>query len=217
MASRLSIAEGGSPGTSLESSAHVLYRFFAADGVLLYVGITCNPSRRFEKHGDDKPWWLEVARIELQQFADRVAVLAAERTAIATEQPRYNVRLTTPRDPARPERRASTPRVTLPCALEVGEVYALGLRDGTCRVGLVSDESNEDGIVLTLYSWLMGDFNLADEWVSAEEIAQWRKADWKLWKEEGQTRSGWFIEAGTKVFDMDPLADFQTDWQRRPR
>ena len=70
---------------------HALYRFFDAEGRLLYIGISMNPPYRFGQHADDKPWWAEVARIAMETFPDRSAVLAAERRAIQTEQPLYNV------------------------------------------------------------------------------------------------------------------------------
>lgn len=70
---------------------HCLYRFFDSDGDLLYVGITMNPAARWPKHSSGKHWWTEVETITLETFASREAVLAAEREAIKTEQPRYNI------------------------------------------------------------------------------------------------------------------------------
>lgn len=70
---------------------HVLYRFYDASGALLYVGITCNPSGRFQRHKKTKLWWHSVARIEMEQYPDRAALAAAERAAIHVEHPRHNV------------------------------------------------------------------------------------------------------------------------------
>ena len=72
------------------STTHALYRFWAADGALLYVGITINPGRRWRAH-QRREWWHEVASITVETHPDRPAVLAAERAAIATEHPRCNV------------------------------------------------------------------------------------------------------------------------------
>lgn len=72
---------------------HTLYRFYGFDGALLYVGITQNPSRRFEKHKGEKSWWSEISRIELEQHPTRDALATAEREAIKTEKPHYNDRL----------------------------------------------------------------------------------------------------------------------------
>lgn len=74
-----------------DSRPHALYRFFDAEGVLLYIGITADVPARFQKHRDDKPWWGEVARIAMEPFPDRPSVLAAERRAIKAEMPRWNV------------------------------------------------------------------------------------------------------------------------------
>lgn len=69
----------------------VLYRFYAADGSLLYVGKTVNPASRFDEHGRVAVFYPETTTITLQRgFADHEALLAAELAAIAAEQPRYN-------------------------------------------------------------------------------------------------------------------------------
>lgn len=70
---------------------HVLYRMYDASRRLLYVGLTMNVSQRFATHRGEKPWWPSVATIQLQHFATRSEVEAAERAAINAEQPRYNV------------------------------------------------------------------------------------------------------------------------------
>jgi predicted GIY-YIG superfamily endonuclease len=75
----------------MTDQAHALYRFFDADGVLLYIGITADVPARFKKHRDQKPWWNDVARIAIEQFPDRESVLAAEKRAIKAEQPRWNI------------------------------------------------------------------------------------------------------------------------------
>jgi predicted GIY-YIG superfamily endonuclease len=85
---------------------HALYRFFAADGSLLYVGITCDVGGRWKQHSKDKPWWTEVVGCTLEHFDDRVSVLAAEQAAIQTERPRYNIVHNRPRLP-KPRRRAT--------------------------------------------------------------------------------------------------------------
>ncbi len=72
-------------------STHALYRFFGSADQLLYIGITLNPASRFTQHRHDKPWWAEVARITLEPYPTREAVIAAERRAIGNEQPIHNV------------------------------------------------------------------------------------------------------------------------------
>lgn len=71
----------------------MLYRMFSAEDELLYVGLTCNPTRRMENHSSSKPWWSTVARIEMEHFPDRPSVKAAERAAIKSEKPAHNIRM----------------------------------------------------------------------------------------------------------------------------
>lgn len=81
-----------SPGPMpLEVRPHALYRFFNAGGALLYVGITAALPTRLANHRDEKPWWTEVARVTVEHYPNREAVLAAELAAIKSEHPRYNI------------------------------------------------------------------------------------------------------------------------------
>lgn len=68
-----------------------LYRFFNRSNELLYIGITNRIPRRLDEHGDDKPWYLEVARVEVEHHPDRHSALRAEKNAIHAERPRYNI------------------------------------------------------------------------------------------------------------------------------
>ena len=67
-----------------------LYRFFAADGRLLYVGISMNFRARLDKHRR-RTWWPEVADQSLEWFPDRESAQRAERRAIHDENPAYNL------------------------------------------------------------------------------------------------------------------------------
>jgi hypothetical protein len=71
----------------------VVYRCFAADGQLLYVGQTIRASVRFADHRRDTPWWPEVARTTVEKFPTVSEALSAELLAIQDEQPLYNVAL----------------------------------------------------------------------------------------------------------------------------
>lgn len=79
------------PAPGAQADEHALYRFFGADGSLLYVGISLQPFRRMGQHRSDKSWWGEVATVAIERHPDRPSVLAAERRAIKAENPRYNV------------------------------------------------------------------------------------------------------------------------------
>lgn len=75
----------------LDDQPTALYRFFAADGALLYVGITVDLEKRWSGHQSNKPWWPDVAEKTVQWYDDRPSALAAEAEAIKTELPRHNV------------------------------------------------------------------------------------------------------------------------------
>ncbi|MFI6105818.1 hypothetical protein [Streptomyces sp. NPDC051310] len=68
-----------------------LYRMYDAADRLLYIGITCNQSQRWEQHRDKSAWWPLVVRKELTSLPNRQAALAAERAAILAEEPAHNV------------------------------------------------------------------------------------------------------------------------------
>lgn len=68
-----------------------LYRLHDAEGVLLYVGITTDPDRRFAEHAAGKHWWPQVARKSVEWYPDRFAAEIAEEAAIKAKNPRHNV------------------------------------------------------------------------------------------------------------------------------
>lgn len=70
---------------------HRLYRMFDQNGDLIYVGITCNPPARIKQHSKEKEWFSEVTHITLEPFRTRHELEEAEKHAIRTERPKYNV------------------------------------------------------------------------------------------------------------------------------
>lgn len=73
------------------SERTALYRLFAADDALLYVGVAEDPEWRWSQHSKEKIWWPQVARKEVQWYPSRDAAEAAEWTAIHEELPTYNL------------------------------------------------------------------------------------------------------------------------------
>lgn len=67
-----------------------LYRFFDADGNLLYVGASSNAPARLEQHRRDKSWWSQVASCTMEHYEHRYLAVAAEVHAIREEKPRHN-------------------------------------------------------------------------------------------------------------------------------
>lgn len=68
----------------------VLYRHFDADGLLLYVGITNNPTRRLAEHKCRAIWRNEIDRVDVKWIGDRADALEAEAKAIREERPIFN-------------------------------------------------------------------------------------------------------------------------------
>ena len=68
-----------------------LYRHFDSEGRLLYVGISINPMIRFTQHKAEKDWIDEVKSITIDQFNSRKDAIYAEKKAIESEKPKYNI------------------------------------------------------------------------------------------------------------------------------
>jgi predicted GIY-YIG superfamily endonuclease len=85
------VADVGTPSFAGDSREQWLYRLYAADGALLYIGVTQCGEERFADHRKSKSWWPEVASTTRQVYATREEVLVAERHAIYREKPRYNI------------------------------------------------------------------------------------------------------------------------------
>jgi predicted GIY-YIG superfamily endonuclease len=67
-----------------------LYRHYDRDGILLYVGITDDMTRRSKEHARDKEWWSRVEDTRVQYVESRKHAEALERVAILYEKPAYN-------------------------------------------------------------------------------------------------------------------------------
>jgi len=67
-----------------------VYRLRTTDGGLLYVGTTWKAKDRWRVHRKTKPWWSQVASVDLECYPDDRTAHEAEYTAITTEAPRHN-------------------------------------------------------------------------------------------------------------------------------
>lgn len=69
----------------------MLYRYFDRHGRLLYVGVTTLPEEREFQHRCDSGFSVYVAFVEYERYPSTEAALAAERVAIQTEVPVFNL------------------------------------------------------------------------------------------------------------------------------
>jgi predicted GIY-YIG superfamily endonuclease len=83
--------------TPVVNPVEILYRLRAANGDLLYVGITRDWPARMVQHQRDKGWFDEVRITETVHIdGTRAQIEAIERAVIKTESPRFNKQHNTP-------------------------------------------------------------------------------------------------------------------------
>lgn len=74
---------------------HWVYRLFDAEGSLLYIGMTINPTARL-RHWRSRSslpryqWFRSVRRVEWRHYSNHFFASEAERHAIRAEQPPHN-------------------------------------------------------------------------------------------------------------------------------
>jgi hypothetical protein len=68
-----------------------LYRHFDAAGELLYVGISLSAMSRLGQHAAVSPWAKDITTVKIETLPSREEALAAERVAIKTEHPKFNI------------------------------------------------------------------------------------------------------------------------------
>ena len=105
-----------------------LYRYFDADGRLLYAGITGAGAQRADQHAKGAIWWPQTAAATLEHYATREEALAAELVAIRCERPLFNRR--DHPDLVRPPRQAPRPPSTKLVRTSgwIGQAYRLRAR-----------------------------------------------------------------------------------------
>jgi hypothetical protein len=79
-----------------------VYRLFADDDTLLYVGCSCDPDTRIACHLF-KSWGSDIANADLAWHDNRFAALRREAQAIVEESPLHNIRRTPPERISKPK------------------------------------------------------------------------------------------------------------------
>lgn len=75
-----------------EPEQTALYRVYGGrDLRLLYVGVSNDFGHRWKQHASSKPWWGEKRILTVEFLDSRPAAEAAEKAAIRTEGPEYNI------------------------------------------------------------------------------------------------------------------------------
>lgn len=72
-------------------SACDVYRYYDADGVLLYVGVSASTINRLSQHRLTAEWFGAWTHMTREKFSNRDQALRAEAQAILKEKPKYNV------------------------------------------------------------------------------------------------------------------------------
>src|SRR5580692_4982675 len=79
-------------GAEIPPGPTALYRLYADDGALLYVGVADDLRDRLLTHEREKPWWPAVVRKTASWYDTRKDAELAEAAVIADEHPVHNVR-----------------------------------------------------------------------------------------------------------------------------
>jgi hypothetical protein len=169
-------------------SPTTLYRLYDQHEALLYVGVAGNPGRRFEQHAGAKPWWGEVTRADLTHYPDREQALLAERTSIATENPRHNIVGRRPTIPLGPV--GEGPWVF--SSKETGYERACALRlYWECELSAMSGDWTPDEITA---------YELLDLWVrDLTDTETWNRQLGKGWVD-----IAWFVTGDGATFSKQP-------------
>ena len=85
-----------------------LYRHFASNQMLLYVGVSLSAVQRLGQHRLSSHWYEKITTITVEWFDTRIEAEQAEYTAIIKENPKHNIRCLRPRAPykSRPVKKA---------------------------------------------------------------------------------------------------------------
>ena len=73
---------------------HYVYRVYAEDETLIYIGSTNNVATRISDHAGNADWFHLAHRVDIETHATRSGARAAEKAAVLAERPLGNVKWT---------------------------------------------------------------------------------------------------------------------------
>jgi len=149
-----------------------LYRYFDADGKLLYVGISLSALNRAIQHKSSAGWWSQQRTMTRETHPTRSAAEEAERRAIATEKPIHNIVHNRHRAEVAPPRliAPTNNRLIGKFFLTPDEVEGFPLAKWQ---GWVLDELASGTYLIELFSWRTGCPN-GQQVASVAEMGDWR-------------------------------------------
>lgn len=196
----------------------ILYRWWRADGTLLYVGKSISLFARISAHRKSSAFFPSAATMTIERFPDDVALAAAEIAAIRDEHPLYNVAH---------NRRTGEPRMLIPVSspaekvashwaridaesIQVGDLIRYSFDDEVVFQGLVDDDLYDcedcedldacvgwivwadDGTVEICHDWEFG-LGQLQKWISVDAEDETKSRIFGAWL-HGRARLG-YLEA----------------------
>jgi len=74
-----------------------LYRHFNSKDELMYIGISLSTVARLSQHKEHSHWFSDITKVTIEKYETREEVLLAEKQAIQTEKPLYNIKHNKPK------------------------------------------------------------------------------------------------------------------------
>lgn len=130
----------------IEDQPTAVYRLYARDGRLLYIGITNNPDVRFAYHGLTKGWWHLVTKRVVGWHPDRSTARREEAAAIRSERPVHNAMHACAEEQDTPLRDARTRLSTLVDEVRVGHEPRWLTYFGKRHVALVEPAFHDEAV-----------------------------------------------------------------------
>lgn len=161
----------------------ILYRWWRADGTLLYVGKSVSLFARISSHRKSSAFFSAAATMTIERFPDAVALAEGEVLAIQNEHPIYNVmhngaagvpKMLTPLP--QPGQTVASHWVTIDAeSIRVGDVIRYTFDDEIYVQGIVDDDlydcdEHDDADICN--GWII--------WTDSGSVEQWHEGDFGL-------------------------------------